>query len=708
MKEKIIELLKENQSLSVEEIFSSFGETSSSDFKDLVKEINTLVEEYLIIENKQGNYSLIENTNFLTGTLDLKEKGFGFVIPDNKDQDDIFIGKDKVFDAMNKDRVLVYISKKRLGFRQEGEIRKVIERRFKYIIGTIDKKQNHSYLKCDDKTIKQKIIIKDRDLLGATHFDKVKCEITNYAFKGKIECKVIQVIGKENDPFIDMISKLIKYDIDPYFSAEVLNEAEKLSFIYDEKTSKRIDLRDDLIITIDGDDAKDFDDAVGLKINERGNYVLTVSIADVSHYVTRGSILDEEAYKRGTSVYFPRLVTPMLPEKLSNDLCSLKPNVERLTQTCEMEISKSGKVVNYNIYESVIKSKYRMTYTNVNLIFDEDKETILEYKEIFPMLHEMKKLAKALNDIRSSEGSINFETEESYIKMDDQGKAVDVLLRSRGISENIIEEFMLLANKIVAEHIFWLNLPFIYRIHEKPKPEKLERLLKMTQALGFKVKAKNEISNHELQKLLANIEGTQYEKGINLLVLRSMQKAVYSSENIGHYGLGFKFYTHFTSPIRRYPDLIVHRLLREYLYNEVQSTDVINYYQSVMKDIASDTSKKEYNAMIVSREVDDMKKAEYMSKYINKKFDGIISSVTPFGLYVSLPNTVEGLVHISSLHDDFYHYEESLLILVGERTKNIYRIGDNVKVQLVGVNIPDGEIDFKILRWDNNENNRTK
>jgi ribonuclease R len=549
----------------------------------------------------------------------------------------------------------------------------------------------------DDKTIKQEIIIKKGNYNGAYKNDKVKAKIINYNFKGKIECEVSEVIGNMNDAGVDILSKILKYNIDPVFSDIVLKEANQYQSVSKADLEGRTDLRDEMIITIDGDDSKDFDDAVIVKKLDNGNYKLGVSIADVSHYVTKDSILDDEAYRRGTSIYLPGRVIPMLPVNLSNNICSLVPGEDRLTITCDMEIDKSGKVVNYEIYPSVIKSFRRMTYSKINKIFDGDVDLAEEYVELVGMFYDMRNLAKVLRKKRQTYGSINFETDEAYITLDENGRAVDIKLRDRGISEKLIEEFMLKANQVVAEHVFWLNLPFIYRVHDKPKEEKIERLLRMSAALGYKVKGKKEITNLELQKLLDNVKGSPAEKGINLLMLRSMQKAIYSENNIGHYGLAFTHYTHFTSPIRRYPDLIVHRLLREYLFMDNQSLDVINYYTDEMPDIATSTSKSERQAVLLEREVVDMKKAEYISKYINKEFDGIISSVTGFGIYVTLPNTVEGLVHITELDDDYYVYDENLMMLIGERKKKMYRIGDRVTVRVMKAHISEGDVDFKIV-----------
>jgi len=393
----------------------------------------------------------------------------------------------------------------------------------------------------------------------------------------------------------------------------------------------------------------------------------------------------------------PGRVIPMLPERLSNGICSLVPHQERLTISCDMEISPYGKIVKYEVFPSVIKSYQRMTYSKINKIFLGDVELSEEYVDLVEMFYDMRNLAKVLKKNREKAGSIHFDNDESYIIIGEDGKVEDIKLRDRGVSENIIEEFMLKANQVIAEHVYWLNLPFIYRTHDKPKAEKLERLLRMANALGLKVKAKSEISHHELQKLLEAVKGKDSEKGINLLVLRSMQKAIYSEHSLGHYGLNFEFYTHFTSPIRRYPDLIVHRLLREYLFKEVKSMSVIDHYTDNMPTIAKHTSETERRAVMLERDVVDMKKAEYISKYINKRFNGIINSVTGFGIYVSLPNTVEGLVHISAMQDDYYVYDQDLMVLVGERRKKVFRVGDKVRVEVVGANVSEGEVDFKIV-----------
>lgn len=692
---------------TIEELREVLHVSTSQELTALVKTVNELLDQAILIENKKHEFTLIKNTNYITGRLDLKIRGFGFVIPDDPSLNDVFVPKEGIHGAMNKDRVLVQVSPFGYGARQEGLITRVLERKYTHIIGSVIFQNGMGKLLSDDKTITQDIIIRRENLNGAKKYDQVQAKIINYSFKGKIECVVTNVLGQRSDKGVDVLSKILKYNIDPIFPPEVITEAESFGDVTEENLVGRKDLRHIPYITIDGDDAKDFDDAVYVEQLQNGNYKLGVSIADVSHYVTKDSLLDKEALHRGTSIYLPDRVIPMLPEALSNNLCSLVEAQDRLTITCEMEITASGKVQSYDIYPSVIHSHKRMTYHTINQIFHGDPQLAEEYVDFVGMFYQMRNLAKVLKKHREQFGSINFETEESYFVLDENGKAVDIFPRERGISEHIIEEFMLRANQTVAEHMHWLDLPFIYRIHEKPTEEKLSRLINMASALGYRIKGKSEVSHLELQKLLDQVHGSEAEKGINLLMLRSMQKAIYSDINLGHYGLSFKFYTHFTSPIRRYPDLIVHRLLRTFLFEENTSLETIDYYRHKMTSIAARSSETERNAVFLEREVIDMKKAEYISGYINKRFDGIISSVTSFGLYVTLPNTVEGLVHISQLDDDFYHYSDPLMMLIGERTKQMYRVGDHVTIQVMNANIIDGEIDFKIVkRGDSNENHR--
>ncbi len=699
MKDQLIEFLKahKHETFTVKELSRALNKDSSQEYKSLIKAINELLDEARIIGNKQNAYTVIEYTDFVTGVLDVKDKGFAFLTIDDSDENDIYIPGHQLNGAMNKDRVLALVKKSPKGLKKEGEVRRILERHLTALIGTVVKRGKRYELVSDEKSIKQRIIITKNGLNGAKEHDKVQASITSYAYKGTIHVEITQIIGNMNEQGVDVLSKILKHNIDPAFPNEVITEAKQFHTIDKTDYQGRKDYRDRPIITIDGETAKDFDDAVEVYKKDNGNYYLGVHIADVSNYVKEASLLDKEAYKRSTSIYLVDRVIPMLPENLSNNLCSLMPNVDRLAVSCEMEITQNGSVKSHQIFPSVIKSKARMTYTKVNKILDNDQTLTAQYKDLVPMFHDMQDLADILRKKRANQGSINFETDEPYIELNDQGKAVDVHLKERGISERIIEECMLIANQVVAKHVAYLELPFIYRIHEEPEDEKLERLLLMAQALGFNVKGKHEISHKELQKLLQKVENTASEKGINLMMLRSMQKAIYSERNMGHFGLAFTHYTHFTSPIRRYPDLLVHRLLREYFFKQNQTMQTIKHYEKTIPDIADHTSHQERNAIKLERDVLDMKKAEYMSQFIGETFEGTISSVTSFGIYVGLKNTVEGLVHISELDDDYYIFNEDLLTLVGERKKRVYRIGDTVEVRVTGCNIPEGEIDFKLV-----------
>lgn len=710
METQILNFLKakNGKRYSVKDIAKALNMESSEDFKAVVKTINTLESEARIIPNNKNQYTLIQYTSFVTGVLDVKDKGFAFLLIDDSDDEDIYIHQSKLKDAMNGDRVLVNVTRSPKGFRKEGKVESILERNYTHLIGTVLKKGPNYYLISDDKAIKSDILINETHLNGATPHDKVQAKIINYAFDDQMVCKVIHVIGPMNQAGVDILSKILAHNINPEFPEAVIEEARQYQTLDQQEIANRKDLRDRTIFTIDGADAKDFDDAIEVKPLNNGNIHLGVHIADVSYYVKENAPLDKEAYDRGTSVYLVDRVIPMLPENLSNNLCSLMPNVDRFAVSCEMEIDPQGKVKHHEIFPSVINSKARLTYKKVNDMLTGDEALLKEYAHIKDTIPLMYDLAQTLRTLRTQKGSLHFETDEPSIILDEAGKAKDVVLEERGESEKIIEEFMLIANQTVAEHVYWLELPFIYRIHEAPKEEKLQKLLTMANALGFRVKGKKTIAHSELQKLLQKVENTASEKGINTMMLRSMQKAVYDEENLGHFGLAFKHYTHFTSPIRRYPDLMVHRLLREYFFNKNQSQDVIDHYESVMPDVASHTSKMERKAVMLERDVLDMKKAEYMGQFIGETFEGHISSVTSFGIYVSLDNTVEGLVHITALDDDYYYFNEDLLMLVGKHKRKIFRMGDTVKIQVDSVNIFDGQIDFVLAKGDTNENHRKK
>ena len=702
MKTEILQFLhqEKGKKYDIRALSNALNYTSSEAYKSLAKAVNQLEEEGKIIADFKNRYTHIEYTNYRVGTIEIKAKGFGFLIPEDDALDDVFISRNNLKDAMHKDKVLIRIERFSRGARKEGIVERVLTRKTQYLVGTVVKRGKFYYLLNDERHIREIITIKKQKLNGAKVHDKVQAKIISYDFKGMLDVEVTQIIGNMNAPGVDILSKIFKHNVDPIFPAKVIDEAKQFQTIPEEDYCNRRDYRDRTIITIDGEEAKDFDDAIEVYKKPNGNYYLGVHIADVSHYVVPNSYLDKEALKRGTSIYLVDRVIPMLPENLSNNLCSLMPDVDRLAMSCEIEVAPNGKIVHHEIFESVIRSKARMTYTKVNAILDGDKELIKEYHYLGDLFTVAKELSDILHKKRSRVGSINFETEEAYIVLNKQGKAIDVKLRERGKSERIIEEFMLIANQVIAEHMHWLQLPFIYRVHDEPKDEKLERLLSMASALGFDVKAKHEISHKEMQKLLQKVENTASEKGMNLIMLRSMQKAIYTDHNIGHFGLAFEHYTHFTSPIRRYPDLIVHRLIRTFLFNKDLNPKTLNHYTQSLPTISKQSSERERIAIDLERDVLDMKKAEYMAQFIDETFEGTISSVTSFGMYVSLPNTVEGLIHISELDDDYYVFNETLLTLEGEQTKQSYRIGDTVNIKVTSVNISEGEIDFSLVRGE--------
>lgn len=529
----------------------------------------------------------------------------------------------------------------------------------------------------------------------------VMVELTHYPEKNyatSLEGIVKQVIGHKNDPGMDILSIVVSNGIPTKFPDDVLAEADQVPDTINEKDLVgRRDLREQLIVTIDGEDAKDLDDAVTVKKLANGNYFLGVHIADVSNYVTEGSQLDREAYERGTSVYLTDRVIPMIPQRLSNGICSLNPHVPRLTMSCEMEIDPNGQVVSHDIFPSVIQTTERMTYTAVNQILEEQDEQVMErYKQLVPMFQEMQELHQILEEMRIRRGAISFEDREAKILVEPDGQPTDILLRSRGVGERLIESFMLAANETVAEHFNKRNFPFIYRIHEQPKEEKMQRFFDFASALGIVVRGtKGTITPKDLQKVIENVEDKPESAVINTMLLRSMQQARYSEDNFGHYGLAAEYYTHFTSPIRRYPDLIVHRLIRSYGQDPSEANQT--YWENELPEIAEHSSKMERRAVEAEREVDAMKKAEYMMDKVGEEFEGIISSVVKFGLFIELPNTIEGLIHINELKQDYFHFIENHLALVGERTGLTFKIGQKVRVKVIKADPEERAIDFELI-----------
>lgn len=678
--------------MSKKELISlmSIPKDEETEFFKIIKELK---QEGKIIKYRTGKIVLTEKLNYLKGVFLGTEQGFGFVTLENEEKD-VFINKLDKNGAIHKDTVLISINKtKGSGKRKEGKVVKILEREIKNIVGTFNKNKNFGFVVTDEKKIGEDIYISKKNSLGAVNGHKVVVEIIKTSTKdSKPEGKITEILGHKNDPKVDMLVVLKQYGIEIDFSDDVYKELNMIDdYIQKEELENRLDLREELIVTIDGEDAKDLDDGVSIQKLENGNYKLGVHIADVSHYVKEYTDLDRDAYERGTSVYLPNSVIPMLPHKLSNEICSLNPNVDRLALSCIMEINEIGDVVNHEIKKSVINIKNRMTYTIVNdLLENEDSKYRNKYEHLMYMFKLMKSLCKVLKDKRIKRGSIDFDFPESKIILDSNGKAIDIKLYVRNIATEIIEEFMLITNETVAEHFYWLELPFAYRSHEEPDVEKLLKLSNFVNGFGYFIKGKHSKS---LQELLSKVKNTSEEKVINKVVLRSLKQAKYTKENIGHFGLASKYYCHFTSPIRRYPDLQIHRIIKKHIDGGL-TKKYHKYLKNNIDEICLNCSVKERRAELVERDINDIKKIEYMEDKIGKEYEGVLSGVTRFGIYVELSNTVEGMVRVDDIKEDRYILHEEKQMYIGERSKKIYRIGDNVKIKVYRINKQDRNIDF--------------
>ena len=602
--------------------------------------------------------------------------------------------------AMNGDKVLVQITREDLnGKKREGEVREVLERSNSKIIGVYEDSRNFGFVVPEDTRLNQDIFISKKDRNGAKDGDVVICEIVKWADKRRSpEGIVKEVLGRKGDKGLDILTIIKKYGLPEEFSEKVLNYAENIEEEIEAKEyARRKDLRNLRMVTIDGEDAKDLDDAVSIERLDNGKFRLGVHIADVSHYVREKNPLDKEALKRGTSVYLIDRVIPMLPKKLSNGICSLNPKVDRLALSCFMVIDKNGKVIQHEIEESVIKTSERMTYTDVTKILENnDEELIKRYDYLVDDFKAMEELCNILREKRIKRGAIDFNFEESKIILNDLGKPIDIKPYDRAIANRIIEEFMLVCNETIAEHMFWTNLPFVYRIHEEPDEEKLEKFKEFVYNLGYIVRWGQEAHPRALQDILEKVKGKKEETVVSTLLLRSMMQAKYSPECVGHFGLAAKYYCHFTSPIRRYPDLQIHRIIKEQLNGKIDEKRA-GRLTNIVEIASKQSSEMERLAQEAEREVDDLKKAEYMQERIGEEFTAIISSVTSFGLFAELPNTIEGLIHITALDDDYYIYDEAHLCLIGERTKKVYRLGDEIKVRCTRVDIDNREVYFDLI-----------
>lgn len=660
--------------------------------------INELIAEGRVFETKKGKLASPKDLQMATGTFIGHARGFGFVTPDAGGED-IFIPASETMGAMQKDRVLYKVlHKAEKGKKADGVIVRILERGQQRIVGTFEAgSKGYGFVVADDKKIAKDIFISRENTKGAVTGHKVVVEITDYGEdRRNPEGKVIEILGHINDPGVDILSVIRRYELAVEFPEEVYAEIEHLGTEVAEADKKgREDLRDLLTITIDGADAKDLDDAVSLKRLGNGNFELGVHIADVSHYVRENTALDKEAYARGTSVYLVDRVIPMLPHKLSNGICSLNPHVDRLALSCLMEVNGRGEVVSHRILESVINSDYRMTYTAVREILEDGAPALLEqYAEILPMLEDMEELRQILGEKRRKRGSVNFDLPESKIILDENGKPIDIKPYEKSIATNMIEEFMLVCNETIAENSFWQEMPFMYRSHQEPDEDKLKKMEQFLRGFGYYLRKKDgEIHPRELQKVLQKAEETDEERIITRMVLRSMMQARYTAENGGHFGLAAKYYCHFTSPIRRYPDLEIHRMIKKMLHGELDEK-ASAYYRRKMPDWAKHCSKQERVAEDAERDTDALKKVEFMEDKVGQIYEGIISGVTNWGIYVELPNTIEGMVALSQMDDDYYEFDEKKMLVFGKRTKKSYRLGDKVIVSVAKVDRMMGTIDF--------------
>ena len=670
---------------------------SKEDRPELQKVLDALVSEGKIGISKKGKYGRAENTA-IVGKFISHPKGFGFVEIEGEEED-VFIAIKDVNGALNNDIVQLVITTEKHGNKsREGRILKVLERGTHDIVGTYQNSGKYGFVIPDNQRFNKDIFVQKERSLGAVNGHKVVVRITDYGDdKRNPEGAIIKIIGHINDPGTDIMAIVEDFEIPSEYPEEVMKQLETIPSEVDSKDyAGRKDIRDWQMVTIDGEDAKDLDDAI--TISKEGNmYRLGVHIADVSHYVTENSPLDKEALKRGTSVYLVDRVIPMLPHKLSNGICSLNEGVDRLALSCIMDIDAKGAVVSHEICETVVNVNRRMTYTAVKQIIQDRDETVMEeYRDLVPMFELMDELAKLLRAKRHGRGSIDFDFPESKIKLDDAGRPIEIKAYERNDATKIIEDFMLIANETVSEDAFWQELPFVYRTDDNPDPEKIEALGAFINNFAYSIHLSNEdIHPKEIQKLLTQIEGTDEEAMLSRLTLRSMKRAQYSIECTGHFGLAAKYYTHFTSPIRRYPDLQIHRIIKENLKGGL-SEKRFKHYDKILYDVAGQSSLTERRADEAEREVEKLKKTEYMTYHIGEEFEGVISGVTAWGIYVELPNTIEGLVHVNSLKGDYFVYNESAHEMVGEVTKKSYKLGQRLQVKCTNADITSRTIDFQI------------
>ena len=707
MKNRILNILKEeNRAYSAIELKDILGLNTTEEITMMMNTLNELESDLTIYHTNKDKYIDFEYSHLKKGKLDLNDKGYGFVVL--KDEPDIYIDAKNINHATDGDLVIAEVISKTSGAKKEGRILRIAKRSYGPLIGEFVNQGGKPTIIPNDKKFKQKVVLTKESTKDCVEGHIVVVNVIKELDRNTVLGEISTIIGHKNDAGVDIEAIIYKHMFSPKFPDEVLEEVEKIpNEVRLEDKKGRCDLTDLTIFTIDGLDTKDIDDAISIKKLKNGNYELGVHIADVSYYVKPGTKLYDEAYERGTSVYLVDRVVPMLPHKLSNGICSLNPGVERLAQSCVMEINSKGKVVSHDIFESIIKSRKQMNYRDVNKWLDE-KIVVDGYEEFTSDLTLMKELADILRKQRSIRGAIDFDTDEAKIIADDTGKPIDVVLRERASGEKMIEDFMIAANETVASHIFYMSLPFVYRVHGTPKEEKVNDFLNFVSSLGYKITGKVDINKpYSIQKVLDQLRTKKEYKILSSLMLRSMQKAVYQTDNIGHFGLASKIYTHFTSPIRRFPDTTVHRLLRTYLYKNDESKKTIDYFKEYLPVLTEHASLKERDAIDCEREVEDMKMAEYMMDHIGEEYTGMISGVTSFGMFVSLPNMIEGLVHISDIEGDYYNFDETTMSLVGQKHKKRYRIGDEVTVIVKSASKEESFIDF-VLKKEEDKNDEEK
>ena len=679
------------------------------EYNEFKQVLDHLEQEFKIGKNRKNRYRVIEE-EFYEGTFRRNQKGFGFVKIEGKsdgengEDEEVYISKENSLNALNGDKVLIEIIEEKNKVKSaEGKIKRIINREKDTVVGTFQNNRNFGFVIPDDRNFGTDIFISKSNFGKARNGHKVLVKITKYPQKGKkAEGQIVEVLGPPNQAGVDMLSLIKEYKLPSKFPEPVVEEAKKYGDRIDKKDLvNRVDLRDDIIFTIDGEDAKDLDDAVKVSKLENGNYKLDVHIADVSNYVKEGSLLDKEALLRGTSIYLLGRVIRMLPRELSNRLCSLNAGEDRLTISCTMEIDKAGNVVSSEVYKSVIKVTERMNYKDVQKILDKSDNKILKrYEKYIEDFDLMAELATILKERRLKQGYLNLEIPESKIELDIEGRAIDVHPYELYFSNEIIEQFMLTANETVAEKFYWFNSPFIYRVHEEPDIDKVKDLNKFLYNFNLKIKFANEkVYPKEFAKILDEIKGKEEERVISTFILRTLKVARYEAENKGHFGIASKYYCHFTSPIRRYPDLFIHRIISHYLEEDYNvDEEYVEEYRKKAEDRANASSEREKIATKVERDSEDLKKAEFMESKIGEEYEGIVSSITQFGMFVELENTVEGLIRFENLGNEYFIYDEDRKRLIGEKTNKVYKIGDKVKIRVISANKMLRQVDFEVAQ----------